>query len=199
MSPSFREFQSFLLDFRSVSSWVAKIAIGSPFLDLLLNIGCPWPSRISVSSLAAIIQAIVLLVVFEYLTSSKIGFARTVFGVCAAAFVAFLFIYIASFSSFVKPAGSHWNREVIGFTYLEDRRLSDYIASRSDSPDPETLLSEFKRVEKIWTEWSITVARVIVLFGWLFMWGALSATIGSFVAIQRKRNSNRSSASKRAT
>jgi hypothetical protein len=181
------EFWRFVGDFTSITSWTAKLAVSAPFIDLLVKVGPPWPSRVSVSALAAIAEVVVLLVTFEFWRHGRKTYAylRSMMRRFLLIGIAALVAYTASFGSFVKEVDDYGQRSVIGFRMLPHiKELWKEDPSRWTAKE---LVQEFHDEEAIWYPWSINVARLIVALTWLTTWICLACVISAFVTAQWKR------------
>ncbi len=184
------EFWRFVTDFNSFYANIAKAAALAPVLDLVLNLGPPWPSRISVTTTMMMLQIVVLACSFAIWRQGKtaIGVVKAWLAAASAGFISVvLLVYIPLFIMFVRDDPNAWSRVVIGYDIQP--RIRHLIAQRpNESWSSERLLREFEDAETgitdIWTPESVYLARYLLLTTWLIAMLLFGVCIASFVAIQ---------------
>ena len=179
-----KEFWSFVRDFKSVESWVAKSAVAAPLIDLVLNIGSPWPTRIGVTTLICVIEICILMYAFEFWRRSKPKLRKTM---RASLIVFFLIlpVHLSLFSVFVQDNPDMFHRDVIGFRL--DPGIEEWSNAQTTPHSPGELLTFFERDPmNIWQPWSVHVARLAVLSTWLAFWFFFGSFVAAFVLLRRQ-------------
>jgi len=181
------EFWIFAKDFKSLSSWVAKAAVSAPLADLVLNMGPPWPSRLSVALILCIAEIVVLMFSFEFWRrgSPRIHNIRKVMKIGLCALVILFVVYIFMFSTYIVDAFSPWNRVVIGYKLHDD--IADLVASEPSKWTTQKLLKQFHEEKAIWTGESVNFMRSAILILWVALWVAISVVMAAFVSLQWRR------------
>jgi len=195
-SPSpLSEFWVFASDFNNVYAQIAKFAIAAPLLDLIINIGPPWPSRLSVSFSVVVIQVLVVMCSFavwrQGRTPLRVIKKWLVGGTCIFLSL-FLLGYIPIFAMFVVPAPNYRNAIVKGFTY--QKPIVTFLAdeeSKGQTWSPKALVAHFvddtHDETTIWTPGSVAAGRALLLVAWLLIALAYAIPVSAFVAIQYRR------------
>jgi hypothetical protein len=179
-------FFRFVGDFRSVAALMGKAALLAPFVDLLLNIGPPWPGKTGVPALTTLAEVFVLIYVFEFFTPLSRKRLQTRLRVFFIILVGSFALYIALYSFSVFHGKDA--RKVAGFIYLPLVRQTYPNHTR------EQLLPLFAHnPELLWRAWTVYTMRVTLLLAWVLFFVGIVSCIGIFVILQHK------SALKRAT
>lgn len=187
------EFGRFVGDFHSVYALIAKAAVAGPLLDLVLNLGPPWPSRLTVSTAMVLLQFLALMVSFAVWRQGNISAEllkrRLVQGAVGAG-AAFLLLYIPLFIAFIRDDPDPYARVVVGWKRLPEIVRMEQADPRQNWSD-ERLLREFvdgqTGVTDVWEPWTVYVARYLLLLAWLVTMLAYAVTVSAFVAIQYRR------------
>ena len=204
METALKEFWSFAKDFRSIQANIAKAAICAPLVDIVLKIGSPWPSVMTASMLASLIQVVIIMLAYEFWKQGrprKVDVRKWLL-VSSVCFFCVLIVYIWAFSQYIVVqdiGGSHaeskskvvdqpwWfsigsPRVVTGYEVKpEVQKWIDYQKIKLTRPE---LIFEWGSPDNVWTEYSLNTMRFIFLVLWLSLWGSLSATISGFLALQ---------------
>lgn len=187
-------FFRFVSDFKSVSALVGKAALLAPFIDLLLNIGPPWPGKTSVPALTTLTEVFVLIYIFQFYTPlAKRRLEkrlRSFFIVIIACFLA----YISLYSFFVYEAATTKQRDVKGFIVRE-------AIQRILGPN-RTLERALEGAEwdplVIWEGWTVYTMRISLLVAWILFFVGIVGCIAVFVTLQQKAGSPRTKAANAA-
>jgi hypothetical protein len=184
------EFWRFAGDFRSLTAWMAKGVVAAPFLDMALQIGPPWYSRIANSAFLSVFVALIVMFSFEFLRkkSRRNGQRVFIFG-CAFATVLFV-LYVCTSAFFVTDADDQGSREIIGFRLHDNVRLM--VESDPSKWTPKELLLQFHDPMEVWTRNSVITMRVVLLLLWLAMWAAIAVGMAAFVSLQWKVSDRKS-------
>jgi hypothetical protein len=190
------EFWDFVKDFQNLYAKIAKLAVAAPLLDLVLNIGPPWPSRSSVTTSVVLMQILVLMCSFAIWRQGKeklhhikawlVG-SSVVFGVL------FLLVYIPLFSFFIEDAPNIWNRLVRGYELQEP--IQEFVKrmakERGEVWGPKTLIAYFMDATHdettIWTPGSVYTMRAITISVWLALSATYAIAVAAFVSLQYRR------------
>lgn len=183
------EFWEFAKDSQSVIAWVAKLSVAAPIVDIVANVGPPWPSRAGVAILTSLFQVIVLLLAFEFGRHAAHRLSQLRWAMAASAMFAIpsLMLYLNAYSSYVVDAPDRWNRAVVGSIFIDEKIEALYESDRSRWT-PRTFLKEFKSQEAIWTSDSIAANRNWLLMTWLAGWACTAVVVSCFCAIQYRRH-----------
>lgn len=181
------DFWKFCRDFKSVTAWIAKAAVAAPLVDIVVNVGPPWPSRIAVSILVCVIEVVVLMYSFEFWRQGRARMRgiRAVLRGSTAVFSVVLILYLFLFATFVVDVPDGWNRVVIGYQMHPD--VAELVASNPSEWTPKELMLQFHDEMAVWTPASVNVVRTAVLVAWLLLWSLLAVIIASFVSLQWRR------------
>jgi hypothetical protein len=176
------EFREVLADFKSLTSWAVKVAVGAPLADIALQVGAPWPQGIPV--ITSVVELLTLICVFHFWfdkSHKQLTKRMKVFLVilCVSFFG---HLYLLDAYTFVNPATS--NRYAKGFVVRSD--VQRLIPSEFKTPEEVLSSSEYKE-EEVWTAGSITAARLTLLAVWLTVFASLSGLIGTFIMAQRRK------------
>ena len=189
------EFGRFAADFFNVYAIIAKFALAAPLLDLVMNSGSPWPSRVGVSLALVMVQILIIMCSFAVWRQG----AGKIYGIkrwlvfSTVGFVAFfVLVYIPLFAFFVVPAKDYRHAVVRGYELRGP--MKEFIAreeAKGDAWPPKVLIACFvdsKHDEtSIWTPESVYVMRAAVLGCWLIVGVLYAIPVSAFVAIQYRR------------
>jgi hypothetical protein len=175
-------FFNFVTDFKSVAGLIGKAAIIAPFMDLLLNIGPPWPARTAVPALCALAEVLVLIYIFQFSTpQSKSRLQKRLKNYFLL--LIFCFIgYIILYSIFIYDVPLTKSNDVKGFVI---------------NPAVEEIIGPDLTIDKalegaewdafvIWEAWTIHVTRIGLLLAWILFFVGISGCIATFVTLQGK-------------
>ncbi len=181
------EFWQFTKDFKSVTAWIAKAAVAAPLVDIILNIGPPWPSRVAVAILTCVVEVLVLMYSFEFWRrgSPRISEIRNVMRFGIGSFVLMFIVYIFFFASFIVEADDAWHRVVIGYQMHAD--VAEMVKDNPSKWTPKELIIQFQDEMEVWTSSSVNVMRTIFVVAWLLLWASLAVVISAFVSLQWRR------------
>ena len=175
-------FKKFLLDFRSVSSLIAKGIIIAPFIGLITYLGPPWPSLTGSSLLSTVVQIFSLMYAFEFWSDRSKTRLKRLFRLCLIVAAVSLLSYMLLFSLRTYPAPTDSQRQVKGIYYQERVKLvisdkyTESMALEGAGWDPL----------KVWEPWTVELMRMLVLSVWLILFVAITLSIASFTILQHK-------------
>ncbi len=191
-----KEFRLFLTDFQSGAAIVGKLSIAAPLIDFVVNIGPPWPSRVTVTFLSAMVQFLLLLFAFEFwlhheTDTEKLKRVRLMLRrAITIVLPLLLLIYLFLFSNFIREEPDMWHREVAGWKYTEK---AEKLLETNNVSEKELLSYFGGDPTKVWVASSLNTMRVIVLFSWLLLVVGLASVIALFVSIQWLRQQDHDS------
>lgn len=189
------EFWRFVTDCNNVYAQIAKFAVAAPLLDLILNIGSPWPTRVGVGFCLVVVQLLIIMCSFaiwrqgrgkiygikRWLVASTIGFVAF-----------FLLVYLPLFAFFVVPSPDYRNAVVRGF-YLQPP-IAQFVEDREKKGEtwpPKALIAHFvdgtHDETSIWTPGSVFLMRSIVLVSWLVAGMLYAISVSAFVSLQYRK------------
>jgi hypothetical protein len=176
------EFRDAITDYKTTISWVVKGAVAAPLADYVLHIGAPWPDGVPI--MASVTELIILISLFHFWRGkSQKVLTRLMVVALIVLVISFAgYLYLFGSYTFVKPGKSQ--RYVKGFVVRPE--IQQTIPQRIQSVDAALRGAEYEE-GSIFTESSLTAARLVLLATWLILFASLSAFIGTFVLAQRKR------------
>ncbi len=179
-------FWSFVGDVTSLWGLLGKLAVLVPFVDLVANIGPPWPNRAAVSLLSCVVQLAMFMYVFErYNTRGRVQSLQTSMQYLGVLALIIGLLYLAMLSNFAVDHPKGWDREVIGFEYR-----SPDIARQAErlNGDPKKLVDSHGSATAIWTNRSLTVVRIGLWLLWIVCWALGSMFVAIFVSLRWRRH-----------
>jgi hypothetical protein len=187
-----REFWAFVKDFNSAYAAIAKFAVAIPLIDLVLNLGPPWPERIANTTAVVLLQILVLMcsfVIWRQGTGKLYHIKAWLLGSAIAFAVLFLFLYIPLFANFIEDWPDRWNRVVCGYEY--NPAIKKLVETDPVMWTPRTLVQYFMDAThdetSIWTAGSVKTMRSVLLIVWLCVNSAYAIAVSAFVALQYRR------------
>ena len=155
--------------------------VAVPLVDYLIQLGPPWPLAGGVPIITSIAELLTLMVVFHLWTRStrKTVGRRLAFLIIALTIFFGAYLYLNSAKTYSSPVDDE--KHVKGFTVRAD--VAPVITA--DYTTDDALRGNEYQANRVWTESSITAARLALLTLWLLNFIALSATIGLFVLYYR--------------
>lgn len=176
------EFRDVITDYKTTISWVVKGAITAPLADFVLHIGAPWPAGVPI--ITSVTELIILISIFHFWRGkSQKVFKRLMIGALIVLVISFAaYLYLFDSYTFVNPAKS--KRYAKGFVVRDE--IQNLIPRQIESVDAALRGAEYE-AGSVFTESSLTAARLALLASWLVLFASLSAFIGTFVLAQRRR------------
>ncbi len=180
---SLKDFWQFVTEVQSFWKWVFLAATGSSLLDLILNLGPPWPGRAAIAFLTVLVEIFVYMLCYEiYKNKSKaILDSRLIRG---AAGVAILFLIYLPMSSHFTLQLSRNSTDAAGFIYTD--RARQYLKENPVISDREMVQEKENDVKAIFVSWTVDVTRTILLTLWESAYGCITLTFSVFVALRLK-------------
>jgi len=189
------EFWAFAKDFQSLSAWVAKAAVAAPILDLVLNLGPPWPERVSVTTAVVLLQLLVLMCSFTFWRQGRESKTRIKKWLlrCSIAFgVVFFLVYLPLFAFFVVDAPDRWNRSISGWVLQPP--IKEFVAAEEKEGRVWTakkLIAYFVDATNdetaVWTATTVYTMRAVLLGIWGACFLLYAIAMSAFVALQYRR------------
>jgi hypothetical protein len=172
-------FISTLRNYRKVV--VAVTALGSvpPILDIVMNVGPPWPTRVGVAGFTTLVVWVVLLVAYagwKHQTLKRLRGRVTSLGAIA---IVLLFAYITCRAWFVFDTGNARHQDVAGFV-LQKRIVTLMELDRTKSIQDILEGAHFNPLS-VWEPWTVSAARSLVLSTWILFFGCISMMTAVFV------------------
>jgi hypothetical protein len=180
-------FWAFIRDVRSILSWVVKFAALAPFVDLLVNLGPPWPDRAATALLTSAAAFVTFALAYEFLWHRRPSTDPWVVQLALVAGVLLLagsgYMYFERFGRFVVDMPDAAHRVAVGTDMHPDvKAMAESDQSRWTR---EELLKHFEgRPEAVWTADSLGRVRTSLLFWWLLAWAAFLFVLSAFVSLQ---------------
>jgi hypothetical protein len=180
------EFKEVMADFRSLTSLATKGAVAVPFADLVLRqfdtgISPPWPPGILI--ITSIAELLTLIFVFNFFFKStrkalnKLMLALIT--VLCLSFVGYLYL----FSTYTEKHPKTKQAVILGYEPVNN----DIKQAFAEGYTVNQMLEENEFApEKIWTQNSITIIRIVILLVWLVVFVSFSSFVASFVMLQRR-------------
>jgi len=175
-------FFRFVSDFKSVAALIGKAALLAPFIDLLLNIGPPWPTRTGVPALTSLAEVFVLIYIFQFYTPlSRKRLENRLRKFFILTIVCFIF-YISMYSFFVYEATTTKLRDVKGFIVRPEIQK---IVGPNRTLDRVLEGAEWD-AERVWETWTVHTMRISLLLAWILFFVGIAGCIAIFVTLQKK-------------
>lgn len=189
-----KEFWTFLKDFNSIYAQIGKLAIAAPLIDLVINLGPPWPSRVGVGFALVGAQLLVVMCSFVFWKQGKtrsdtIRYCLLGSAVCVA--LVFAFGYLPTYAKHVVKVTSDYI--VVGEELQPPMKEFVAAAAKQDHEvwGPRRLAMNFIDNETdemdIWTEESVQAARINLLRWWLLTGAVYSVAVSAFISLQYRR------------
>lgn len=175
------EFREVATDVRSISPWIIGGAVAVPLVDVVLQIGPPWPTGIGLVTSA--LELIVIICAFHFWHRISYRRATRVMLITLACLIVFFGAYLYFSNAYVFSSPSDGQRYVKGFVLRED--IVPLI--RKDYTAADALAGAQYRPDEVWTSSSITLMQLNLLLLWAISFTALSLFIATFVIYQRRR------------
>jgi len=181
VSAGMRAFLQVAGDFKRISSLAVKGVMTAPTVYAAMKLAPPPSNTITIVTTA--LQLLSLVWVFQFWFSLKERSLRIKMRVAAAAF---LVLSVASFvliQQFTVPVGHSPEKVVIGYEVkpavqvLLNPTFGPLDALRSWEYDPD----------RVWTARSLATMRITIALVWVSTFVALTAYLGIFVILQRRR------------
>jgi hypothetical protein len=182
----YEDFLEVAKKFRKLSFGVIGGGAVAPFAAYVAGITPPWPHGITLPT--ALVELVVLILVFQFFRRSPRKVINKVMRLSAAGLFVASALYLSLFSFATFEIGDSKERDVKGFVCVE--KLPD--ATRAECPfvGQERLKDAAFHAELIWRPWSIQLVRLVIVLVWLGDFLLLSTLIGTFVVFQtRPKNS----------
>jgi len=179
-----KEFVKFLSDFNTLLGLCSKLAAAAPFADLLLQWGPPWPTRAGVAVFSTLLQLAGLAYVFElWMPLPELRLQKRMLILFWLLIFCVVFYVISFIALVISCPADDSNKVVTGFIYQADVRE---LLGTPGYPNRAALLNHFScEPERVWTDWSVLIARCWLLVLWLGMWTSLAMYFGTFVLLQK--------------
>jgi hypothetical protein len=150
---------------------------------LHLHVGPPWPSRMVADLVGGLINALTFAVVWQLVRTAGAERLKRHLLMAGAAGAASFALYAALFGFFVVDAPTAHDQDVRGF------RVQPEVASLIEKTPGLTLATVLEgaenRPDRVWELWTIVVARVCLLAGWLVLNVSLAAIVALLFALSR--------------
>jgi hypothetical protein len=176
------DFLDVLKKFRGLSAIALGTSVTVPFVAYLSGIVPPWPPGVVL--VTALLELVVLVVVFQFLRNSPRRVTNRVIAVSAPLLVVFSALYLLLFSFFTYPIPTSSTRSVKGFV-CQNGLLKSY-ADSCPFLTTDYLKDVAYTAEALWQGWSIDLMRFFLVTSWLSAFLLLSVVIGSFVVFQTR-------------
>jgi len=190
-------FRQHLGDFRRLAYWMIALGSCPPILDLLFNIGPPWPHRTGVAAFTTIWLWAALL--FTYSQWQIVGLERlrkrTAWLFISTILFFAIYIFLGSF--FIVDAPTSRHQIARGFflkpewqDVLKEGRFPDGEAFPVAS-EHDLLAAVQWKADVIYPMWTVAITQSLLLIAWLFSFGSLAALSSTFILTEQKKKSNR--------
>ncbi|HUT12057.1 MAG TPA: hypothetical protein VMY37_05260 [Thermoguttaceae bacterium] len=169
---------------RALVASILALGAAPPLMDLVFDIGPPWPGRSGISYFTTIVIWIVL--VSTYSLWKDIAEKRLKRRISSLAIIAFscVAIYVVVSATCVYNAPDSANQVVGGFgTFFVQERLQPLL--QEDSVQ-ELLEGYGFDPMQVWEPWSVTICRSLLLIAWLLLFGFLSMLTATVVLLLEK-------------
>jgi hypothetical protein len=182
------DFKIFLKEFRGLAAWAAGGSIVFPFIASFLSIIPPWPSGLN--SITAVFQLVSLIYVFQFY-SVRGTEAKRIGLLFALAFVVIM-VYILAFSVLTIYIPEVKRSLVVGFQCTSKALI--VFPQKCPFLDLDDLSGVSFDEFQLWTKWSISLARCVLIALWFAFFIVISSLIGKFLIFQMNRSAARTPA-----
>ncbi|QDU75520.1 hypothetical protein Pan97_25530 [Bremerella volcania] len=198
------DFWKFITNFKSVTSWIAKLAILSPWADIIVAVGPLWPSRVAVGVITSVVQAIILIWGFQFWKDISKARKKSRMKFFAASFIVFGVIYLLflAFLTYPDPVQgrkakglvlqpsiakilSGENQEGVVIPEPDSDNATEHGAITANSVEEILPLVGYEEF-KVWQPWSIYLTRCLSVLAWIGVFGSVIGFITAFVLLQSK-------------
>lgn len=180
MQPGLVGFQELLKEFRGLSVWAVGGSVAVPFAAALASLSPPWPPAIVL--VTAMVELVALIYVYQFLKSARRRAINRILAVSGFMLAALGAVYLAALSLYTFQVPTTKQRFVKGYVCTPEARA----VFKDKCPDLG--LDELKTAEydadRLWTDRSIAVTRMVIVALWLAAFVALSVLVGSFLVYQ---------------
>jgi hypothetical protein len=182
MANGIEEFKRLLTEFRGLSVWAVGGGVAVPFVAAMTDLSPPWPPAIV--PVTAVIELLSLVLVFQFLRTSKRRLINWILSVSVALFVTTGLIYLLGLSLYTYEVPTTKERFVKGYECTSEAKAI-FGEHCPDLGLDELRTAEYE-ADRLWTRKSIAFTRSIIVFVWLLVFAELSFALGSFLVYQMR-------------
>ena len=174
--------------------WVLLTAAGSSLIDLITNVGPPFPDRAAVCFMSALAEIIVYVLYYDSPQTSDAGEAREIFDRADSRMkrvgyrIAISgFIYILLYSALVLHLPDRNNTDArgwlspIGVEFMESKGYGSDLRSAVEA-------CKNKDPKVICIPWTVDISRIVLLVSWLALYCYIAALFSAFVSREVARS-----------
>lgn len=176
------DFWSTVRELQKFWAYIATAA-ALPLFASFVELTPPWPSSISI--LTSIVNLLAVVICYQIFRAGSRRLISRVILLSAILLFLFSLVYLGLISEFtVKVPGGGVN-EIKGFVCTE------MAATMHEKLCPWLGEAELKDAEwtptLLWTSWSVTIMRLLIVVSWLSSFMLLSICLATFIIYQRQR------------
>lgn len=173
------DFFVVLQNYRKLSVWAAGGSVAVPFVAQFIGVVPPFPTGLNVIS--AVLQLVVLMIMFQLYRRKPRALINRRMPLFAALALAALLVYLFAFGILVVE-GPGTERYAIGLQCTEAARLvhGESCPFLGAGALAGAAWDEFL----LWTRWSVSLVRLLLVGLWFAFFGFLAAAIGVFLVYQ---------------
>ena len=180
MARGIDDFKRLLAEFRGLSTWAVGSAVTVPFAAALVDLSPPWPKGAVLAT--AIVELIVLALVFQFLRRSRKGLINGTLAASVLGLAVVSPIYLLQLSLYSYEVPTTRERFVKGDECTPAAKK--VFADRCPDLGLDELKTAEYTAERLWTRRSVATVRVRLVLLWAAAFAALSAALGSFLVYQ---------------
>ena len=182
-------FYELLGEINKLSAWVMPSATIAPLIASLVDLNPPWPNKIGLTIVTALVVLLALIVVFQFLRKKRRAVIDRVLLLSLAFLVASCVAYYSGLSLFSFTTPVTHDRYIKGFDCTKDARA--VFADKCPWLDLDELKQAEYEATRLWTIQSITVVRIGLLTLWAFSFAMLALALGAFISFQQRPHRQR--------
>jgi hypothetical protein len=182
------DFKQVLAEFGNLSLWAAGASVVFPFIASFLSIIPPWPVGLNV--ITAVIQLVTLIVAYQTFSRNNQRITRNIKWLAVLGLF-LLLSYMSLFTLFTIYIPPAHRSIVIGYECLSDAQR--VFGSKCPFLTIDDLSGAVFDEFLLWTKFSVTVIRVLLVALWFSVFICLALLIGQFLIYQMGRTVRRPS------
>ena len=174
-----KPFWQLLRNVRRILLW-SMGAAAAPIVAGFSSLTPPWPP--DVVPMTALLQVVTIVLLYHYFPNPTAAVANRILSISAAFLCGASILYLVLLSQFTFTEPVSKLTFVKGLVCTRDA-LAVYPKLCPWLGDDQLIEAEWE-ASRLWTLWSITFIRVVLLASWLLSFGSLSCLLGSFFVFQ---------------
>lgn len=183
------QFYSLLKDVQKLSAWVLPAAGITPVITALGGLSPPWPDKIGLVVCTSFASLVALVFVFQFLDRGTAKNVNRTLSVALAVIIPTGVIYFAAHSLLV------YRTPVTDEAFVQGFSCSAVAQQIHGTKCPWLDIYDMKEAEfessLLWTQPSITAARLTLVSLWLALFSASTVLLAAFASHQKRKGLKR--------